>query len=209
MPKDLPRIETANALSPSDFLAKFLPSTSLPIPFQPTPEAKPYSISLVQSADLEKTDLSTCFSLIEATSSEAYAASSLGWHPVKKRREMRLPDLRYLLVKEMPSAAPEAFCSFMLTYEDGNEVVYCYEVHISQHLQGKGLGKRLMQIMEDVGRRAGMEKVMLTVFMANEGARRFYTGIGYVVDEYSPGERILRNGVVKEPDLQILSKPLG
>ena len=100
------------------------------------------------------------------------------------------------------------FMSFMLTYEDGFEVVYCYEVHLAEALRGKGLGKQLMRILEGVGEQAGVQKVMLTVLCANEGAREFYERLGYEEDEYSPGPRVLRGGVVKEADYQILSKPL-
>ena len=124
---------------------------------------------------------------------------------------MRLPDLRYLIVKSGPSTPAdkvEAFLSFMITYEDGHEVIYCYEIHLSEHLQSCGLGKQLMGIMEEVGQRVGVEKAMLTVFLENEGALSFYERLGYVEDDYSPRPRKLRNGVVKKPDYIILSKAL-
>ncbi|KAL9123122.1 MAG: hypothetical protein Q9187_000311 [Circinaria calcarea] len=132
----------------------------------------------------------------------------MGWSPSKKRKEMRLPDLRYLLVKSESDSPPEAFLSFMLTYEDGHEVIYCYEIHLSPHLQRSGLGKRLMQIVEGMGRVAELEKAMLTVFTGNQDALGFYGKLGYEVDDYSPQPRALRNGVVKKPDYVILSKPL-
>lgn len=93
-------------------------------------------------------DLTQCYDLVAFTSSAAYAASSIGWVPRKKRKEMELQDLRYLLVKKvMPTgtsvAMPipvEGFLSFMLTYEDGFEVIYCYEVHLQLHLRDVALG---------------------------------------------------------------------
>ena len=127
---------------------------------------------------------------------------------------MALPDLRYLLVKassggEGKAGSPvEGFLSFMLTYEDGREVVYCYEIHLASGLCGSGLGKQMMEVMEGIGKRVGVEKVMLTVFVENRGALKFYERLGYVEDEYSPRPRRLRNGVVKKPDYTILSKPL-
>lgn len=101
------------------------------------------------------------------------------------------------------------FLSFMLTWEDGVEVVYCYEIHLEECVRGKGVGGRLMGVLEEVGRRAGVQKAMLTVFRRNEGAVGFYEGLGYGVDEYSPKPKRLRNGVVKEVDYLILSKSLG
>lgn len=65
-----------------------------------------------------------------------------------------------------------------------------------------------MGMMEEVGKRAGVQKAMLTVFKANEAAGLFYERLGYREDEYSPRPRKLRGGIVKEPDYMILSKSL-
>lgn len=100
------------------------------------------------------------------------------------------------------------FLSCMVTYEDGKEVIYCYEIHLSPEARGKGVGKLLMSQMEDIGKLVGLEKVMLTVFKSNTVARRFYEKGGYGVDEYSPQPRRLRNGTIKEFDYLILSKRL-
>lgn len=96
----------------------------------------------------------------------------------------------------------------MTTYEDGKEVLYCYEIHIQPSLQGRGVGRQLMNLYEETARRIGLEKTMLTVFRANESALAFYERLGYEIDEYSPGPRRLRNGTVKEPDYLILSKAM-
>lgn len=132
---------------------------------------------------------------------------------------MRLPDLKYVLLKKRECGSGEVdgereregwggFMSFMLTYEDGIEVVYCYEIHVERQYQGNGLGKSLMGLFEGVGRRAGVKKAMLTVFADNVAARRFYKRLGYEEDEYSPPPRKLRGGVVKWSDYLILSKSL-
>lgn len=97
------------------------------------------------------------------------------------------------------------FMSFMITYEDGKEVVYLYEIHLSSGVQKQGLGKRLLLILMEIGRRVGMEKAMLTVFTSNGVAQRLYEAIGFDTDEYSPRPRRLRNGMVKEPDYRIMS----
>lgn len=121
--------------------------------------------------------------------------------------------MRYLLVKAVVENAVvtegvEGFVSFMLTYEDGYEVIYCYEIHLKPLLRGNGVGKQLIGMMEEVGRKAGVAKAMLTVFVENEGALKFYEKLGYEEDEFSPGPRKLRNGVVKNPTYIILSKAL-
>lgn len=51
----------------------------------------------------------TCFNLIEQSSKADYEGSILGWHPHKKRREMRLLDLKYLLVRRPPFMRPPLY----------------------------------------------------------------------------------------------------
>jgi len=260
----IPLVERTNALSISDFIAQYVtPSTQVgdsaendaidqPHPSQdqlqqdmtPTPHVDVYSAATIPVADLE-----SCLDLIEQTSSQAYMASNAGWSRTKKRKEMKLPDMKYLILRDTPndysdpsgqvprekqrdiadSNAPSpppkereesisspdtvsgnvlGFLSFMVTYEDGKEVVYCYEIHLSPTARGRGVGRLLMGRMEAIGRAVGLEKTMLTVFKSNEIARRFYERLGYEVDEYSPRPRKLRNGTIKDVDYLILSKKL-
>ena len=208
MPKPLPRIEAANALSLSAFTEKYFSSPEIPPIPQSSSATQSYTVSLESSSTISSADFKACFALIASTSSQDYANSSIKWSPAKKRKEMRLPDLRYILLKQSPSSPPAAFLSFMLTYEDGLEVIYCYELHLARELRRCGLGARLVRATEEVGRRVGVEKLMLTVFRANENALAFYTRLGYGVDEFSPEPRRLRSGVLKESDYLILSKDL-
>ncbi|KAF1345588.1 acyl-CoA N-acyltransferase, partial [Delphinella strobiligena] len=100
------------------------------------------------------------------------------------------------------------FMSFMITIEEGQDVVYVYEIHLEEELRGLGLGKHLFNIVENIGTTSGMEKTMLTVFRRNEQARAMYGKLGYDVDECSPRPRRLRGGVVKGVDYIIMSKAL-
>ena len=47
-------------------------------------------------------------------------------------------------------------------------------------LQGKGVGRFLMQLLELLGRRSGVARLMLTVFHANVGAVHMYRKLGWV-----------------------------
>lgn len=260
----VPLVEQTNALSIDDFIAQYVTpqtqvedpakkdATDQPTPSQdqqqqdmtPTPHVDVYSAATISTADLE-----ACLDLIEQTSSEAYSASPTGWSRTKKRKEMKLPDMKYLILRDTlnnssdssgqvpgekqsdindnnPSSSPPkesdepipssgtgspnvlGFLSFMVTYEDGKEVLYCYEIHLSLAARGRGVGRLLMGQMEGIGRAVGLEKTMLTVFKSNEIARRFYDRLGYEVDEYSPRPRMLRNGTIKDVDYFILSKVL-
>jgi N-alpha-acetyltransferase 40 len=72
-----------------------------------------------------------------------------------------------------------------------------------------GLGADLMKHLEVIGASIpGTVKTMLTCFLSNKSALRFYEKIGYQKDEYSPEPRILRNGTKVEVDYVILSKPI-
>ncbi|MCJ1285961.1 hypothetical protein MMC26_005303 [Xylographa opegraphella] len=209
MTPQLPLIEGINALPLSTFASLYLPDNHRCSSYTHPQSSTTYKIYLHTSNTISSADLSSCFNLIATTSASTYTASSKGWHPRRKQKEMRLPDLRYFLVKRTPDSPPEGFLSFMLTYEDGKEVLYVYEIHFAETLRRGGLGKRLMGLVEEVGRKVGVEKAMLTVFVANEDARNFYEKLGYDVDAFSPEERTLRGGIVIVPDYVILSKGLG
>jgi hypothetical protein len=93
-----------------------------------------YDITLCTAADLSDADFEAGFRLIELTSAESYRNSSAGWKPAAKKKEMRLLDLKYFLVKRNDQL--EGFVSFMPTHEDGYRVIYCYEIHLAAALRG-------------------------------------------------------------------------
>jgi N-alpha-acetyltransferase 40 len=216
-------VESVNSLDPSDFFDIYLPQATLS-----TTITYATAVSATQTQNLRiiltgtgrsltatnKGLLDQCLRLIESTSAADYHNSGLKWSVSKKRREMQLPDMRYVILTEENdkdfSTGPKVagFVSFMITYEDGREVIYCYEIHLTEPWQGKGVGNKLMVTVEAVGRRVGVEKSMLTVFKANKRAVSIYERLGYSEDEFSPGPRRLRNGTVKEPSYIILSKDL-
>lgn len=200
-------VESVNALSTADFFTTYEPLMLI-------------STLLVDRADLsirqgDATDIShqlleACLNLIEKTSRIDYENSELKWSASKKRKEMKLPDMKYIILTENQGGGGVAgFISFMVTYEDGYEVLYIYEIHFTPERQGQGLGRKMMKIVEVIGQNVGVAKVMLTVFRANYRAVDWYTKLGYQEDEFTPGPRKLRNGTLKEPSYIILSKPLG
>ncbi|KAK3496469.1 hypothetical protein B0T13DRAFT_400300 [Neurospora crassa] len=146
-------IERANRQTDKEFVANYLqpsvtsstlhPSSPAQLPPKPwtTEWSHPktgtkYTISLVQSGKLSEEELKACFDLIKETSYDDYQNSKDKWQPRKKMEEMRSPDLRYVLVKDGSSGSIHAFTSLMPTYEEGQPVVYCYEIHLKPELQG-------------------------------------------------------------------------
>ncbi|KAI0466183.1 acyl-CoA N-acyltransferase [Xylaria cf. heliscus] len=165
-----------------------------------------YSLALVSAGRLDSADLDACYNLIEETSRADYEGSTFGWKPVKKIAEMKSPELRYILVKDSEGAV-RGFTSLMPTYEEGEPVVYCYEIHLKPDLQRTGLSRLLMSFLESVAAHTpSIKKVMLTCFLANQKAFAFYRSFGFTQDPISPVPKKLRYGREFIPDYAIMSK---
>ncbi|KAJ0163872.1 putative N-acetyltransferase [Colletotrichum tanaceti] len=209
-------IETANRKSDDEFIRDHLQSSPDWTSWTHPKTNKPYALSLKSSSALAQHELQACFDLVDLTSGADYRASKDGWKPASKMKEMRSPGLRYILVKEA-AAAEDAdsddggkvcgFTSLMPTFEEGEAVVYCYEIHLLEELRGTGMGRLLMDHLVRVAESISIiEKVMLTCFLANAGARAFYERFGFERDAISPVERRLRFGKVFVPDYLIMSR---
>ena len=208
------RVERANTLVFADFESLYHPKghaeALFSARFGTVPRKGPFSVGCVFTPwDLRSALLEDCFNLVQRLTEDDYANSEMKWSEAKKKVEMRLPDLKYFILTGLDGLVAVGFISFMVTYEDGYEVLYIYEIHLDPEYQGKGLGKGLMLIAERTARNIGLEKVMLTVFRSNTRAIGFYERLGYSVDKYSPQPKILRNGTLKERSYVILSKILG
>lgn len=201
-------VERANALDMGSFMNHYIDATRHTY----RRHDDFFYISLTP-AELLLGELDKCFALIEATSRKDYEPSSFGWHPRKKKEEMRQKEMKYLLVRRynkhgsMSEEPLEGFLSFMITHDSTPSVpvLYIYEIHLSQSARGKGLGKRLINIAEHVARKIGLDKVMLTCFLSNERALKFYRMQGYDIDSCSPQDRKTRNKILKA-DYTIMSK---
>ena len=77
-----------------------------------------------------------------------------------KRREMVAPEARYIFVhwnanEMMEDNAPTPLLGFLhyrFTLEEEKPVLYLYELQLDSSVQGKGLGKFLMQLIELIAR---------------------------------------------------------
>ncbi|KAK3110723.1 hypothetical protein LTR53_014701 [Teratosphaeriaceae sp. CCFEE 6253] len=201
---------------------------SRPAPRDPS---RVVEIALKSTAELTPHELDTCFHLIEQTSRHDYAASTMGWHPARKRKEMRDREMRYLLCHASSAATSpsitastsparsstkagdaagrgvEGFLSFMLTHDSlpSTPVLYIYEIHLHPSLRRLGLGAHLLRLAESIARGVWVRKVMLTCFTSNTSALGLYSRKGYGRDVCSPGQRRTRGKVV-EVDYVIMSK---
>ncbi|KAL7918139.1 acyl-CoA N-acyltransferase [Trichoderma austrokoningii] len=199
-------IATANDTTDEEFIRDYLKPSQGWISWTHPLTKQLYSLELQSPRNLSKDDFNICFDIIEFTSREDYKKSSAGWHPGMKKKEMKSPDLRYILVKD-ESGTVKGFTSLMPTFENHEPVLYCYEVHLLPELQGSGLGKHLMNFLTTIAENIpSTKKVMLTCFISNTNGLRFYEKIGFTKDDFSPRDRVLRGGKVVRPDYVILSR---
>ncbi|XP_048228033.1 N-alpha-acetyltransferase 40 isoform X3 [Ricinus communis] len=113
-----------------------------------------------------------------------------------KRREMVTPEARYIFVYEAANNNRKfienemilvGFVHYRFTLEEEFPVLYVYEIQLQSRVQGKGLGKFLMQLIECIARKSCMSAVVLTVQKANEAAMDFYkTKLRYNISSISP-----------------------
>jgi ribosomal protein S18 acetylase RimI-like enzyme len=141
---------------------------------------------------------------------DQYRNSTWGLDMAKKTEELQHRKARFLLAfasDENNDKELASFTHFRFDYDDEEEptctVLYVYEIQVETAYRRKGLGRRLMAIMESIARQTEMEKVVLTVFKVNESAMNFYIdSLGYSIDSFSPS----KSG---EPaDYEILSKSI-
>jgi ribosomal protein S18 acetylase RimI-like enzyme len=62
----------------------------------------------------------------------------------------------------------------------GRRALFVYDISISPEHQGRGIGRRTMQLAEEEARVRGAERIELHVFGGNEVARGLYRSLGYV-----------------------------
>ncbi len=154
--------------------------------------------------------LNSCLNLFQENMSEMYKKSSWGLDMKEKEEELTHENARYLLVVDSENKDDKgrglllAFAHFRFEVDDDDqptqEVLYLYEIQISQLGQRNGIGKRLMQIMEIMAMQMKMRRVMLTVFKNNTDAMSFYRALKYSIDPSSPSQ------FGEEADYEILSK---
>ncbi|KAH4908270.1 N-alpha-acetyltransferase [Parastagonospora nodorum] len=154
--------------------------------------------------------LEGCLELVEKTSSADYKASSSGWKPKEKKKEMSDPKMVYLLLTQVCQPPKvEGFISFMFTFDDPpnswRSVVYIYEVHLDVGLRGRGLGSKMIKFVELVAEANLHMKTMLTVFKTNNAAKELYERLGYSKDVSSPADKVVRRRII-EAQYAIMSK---
>lgn len=170
-----------------------------------------FALSYKSSTDLDDSKLQQCLALFESNMADFYRSSSWGLDLKDKKEEFQDKKARFLLITSKATAGEDeqlaAFAHFRFCYDDDDEpenvVIYVYEIQVCRSFRRQGLGRRLMAIIEAIGKAADLPKVMLTVFRKNTAALQFYqTKLDYIIDESSPS----KHGEVE--DYEIVSKAI-
>lgn len=140
------------------------------------------------------------------TNKDYIADAGWGWNEKKKKRELNDPDARFLLVRDAKTKELIAFTHFRFLVEYHCKALYCYELHVSDRYGRRGIGKRLMTLLEIMARKFDMDWVMLTVLLNNTTASAFYRKLGYSIDESTPQMNVEEE---ENHPYEVLSKKVG
>ncbi|XP_073220833.1 uncharacterized protein [Cicer arietinum] len=125
-----------------------------------------------------------------------------------KRREMVDHEARYIFVHEVANSNADdmttedtstsclenggplvGFVHYRFVLEEEVPVLYVYELQLDSRVQGKGLGKFLIELIELIAQKNCMGAVMLTVQKANLLAMNFYISkLRYIISSTSPSK---------------------
>ncbi|KAJ7293650.1 acyl-CoA N-acyltransferase [Mycena rebaudengoi] len=175
--KGSPKIETANKARATTISKKLRKDTN-----------NAYIFKVLHAADLTEDDKSSVWRMFESNMRAMYTNSSFGWNPPEKREELFNPHSRFILVYPKDHSAFVAFTAFRFEHEAEEDILYCYDLHVSETARRQGLGRALMGHLESIGSSFGLERIMLTVFKVNQAALKLYEDLGFELDEDSPGD---------------------
>ncbi|EDO32371.1 predicted protein [Nematostella vectensis] len=181
-------------------------------PFEPLIAFRKYNrngleleIACQRVTEMKAEDVDWAFDLTKRNMETLYEESDWGWNDKRKREEMTDDNAWYLIARNSQGGR-QALCEFRFELDENmEEVIYCYEIQIEPSLQHKGVGKFLMQILELIGHKCSMKKIVLTVFKENTVGYKFFTdSLKYEIDETAPSKW----DPTEEFCYEILSKPL-
>ncbi|XP_050667879.1 N-alpha-acetyltransferase 40 [Leptidea sinapis] len=135
-------------------------------------------------SELDKNVLQWAIGLTERNMKTLYETCAWGWNRERKVEEMTDDAAWYLIAKDNDKFL--AFSHFRFDMDFGDPVLYCYEVQVEADGRRRGLGQRVLRVLERLARNTRMTCVRLTALTHNPSAAAFFRACGYSTDDTSP-----------------------
>lgn len=126
---------------------------------------------IVKSADAEYIDV--IFKILRKCGYNMAKKFLFHWIPSYSRRKIRR-DCEQKVVVLVKDEALNAFTSTFQMYVNDEGNLYVRKIATAPEYEGRGIGRRNMQYMEDYARRQGCPKIYLDVYSKSKGAINFY-----------------------------------
>ncbi|XP_050354230.1 N-alpha-acetyltransferase 40 [Nymphalis io] len=136
-------------------------------------------------SELDKKVLDWAINLTERNMKSLYETCAWGWNKDDKVEQMMDDTAWYLIAKDKNNKL-QAFSHFRFDMDFGDPVLYCYELQIEAEGRRRGLGQRVMSVLERLAQATRMRCVRLTALTHNPSAAAFFKACGYSLDETSP-----------------------
>lgn len=146
------------------------------------------SLQCSRVKDLDEDTMDWIFKLTKDNMQRLYEEADWGWTDKEKKEEMTEDAAWHIVARDLAhDNKPVACVHFRFDMDEGDAVLYCYEIQLVKEVRRKGLGNFLMKTLELLAFQNNMEKVMLTIFKENhEGNKFFKNKLGYKIDETNP-----------------------
>ena len=160
-------------------------STAAPLPSKksrPSDPPKELTLTRFTGASIPNAMLARLLALVERNMG---GFSGDGWDREQCREETTHSDQQLLLYCSGTTIHAAASCRVCI--EESVRVCYLYELQVAEVARGSGLGSKLMDEVERIGREGGAKGIMLTVHASNRRAQHFYTErCGFEISPISP-----------------------
>ncbi|KAK8870853.1 N-alpha-acetyltransferase 40 [Tritrichomonas musculus] len=107
-----------------------------------------------------------------------------GWNEQAKQQELLEDGARYLIA--ISGDRPIGFVHFRFEQQDGDFVLYIFDIQIEESYQRKGLGRYMIDALWFVGLEKKVSCLMTLVFKNNDAGLKFFKSVGFVPHRMSP-----------------------
>lgn len=143
-----------------------------------------FKLACIKAKDARLELLTWILDITERNMKDMYERSNWGWDAAEKQSELTEETAWYLVASCDEKLV--GFSHFRFDIDNGDVVLYCYELQLEPLVRRKGLGRFMMLALESMAQQNQMLKIVLTVFKHNPSAIQFFYALGYKLDSSNP-----------------------